>query len=432
MSEIVSLPRTPPRVLAVEDNPATLALLRHLVEQEGWTFDGAGEGYTGLRLAQENPPTLLLLDIQLPVFDGLEFLRLLRGRPEGQGIPTIIISEVQDRLRHQMEALKLGAERYFSKPFDPGQLIATARGLMREYLAGTETFEGLDSRTGGREPSISPANSIRDSTAPGQLPHLQRRQQAEFCGYRISESLGSGGMATVYRAEKTATGQPVALKVLLQRHTGSATHVERFRREAKVMMELRHPNIISVYEDGSTEHFYYIAMELVNGHSLLHHIDKKMLKPRDYRSLVPSLAAPLAFLHGQGLVHRDVKPANYLMTPDFTPKLGDFGLVRTERYDRLTADKSLLGSFAYMSPEQKRDAARVDHRSDIYSLAITYYELLVGDLPDLRYVPPHTVNPVCKPSLEKVFERGFDPTPESRYQTVAELRDAVLEGLEPV
>lgn len=431
-----------PLILAVEDHPATLALLQWVITEQGYRFQGAPDAIEALKFIEKTRPDLILLDIQLPHLDGLEFLRILRSRVGFERLPVIIISEVQDRLRKQMEALMIGADRYFSKPFDQAPLIDSIQTLLRRARSVTETIEEPYPSPGGPLPAV--VDSLhehalaysRGATHEQMAAHPVRpqdvRQQAAFCGYFIHEIIGTGGMSTVYRATRESTGELVALKVLLHRHLANPLQRGRFEREAEILQQFDHPSIVRLIDYGSTDFFHYIAMELVDGPSLYPLIEHRRVPTELMPHLVQSLAEPIVHLHERRLVHRDIKPSNYLIQRDLTPKLSDFGLVMDETSVRITQHRSLLGSFAYMSPEQKRDPSAVDHRADIYSFAVTLYELLVGDLPDLHYIPPHEVEPSYSPMLQEVFAKAFDPDPLKRQTSIAELRDEVLAGLPPM
>jgi serine/threonine-protein kinase len=366
-------------------------------------------------------PSLLLLDLKLPDLDGIEILRIFKNK-FGDRLPIIVTSEMDEALKYQLNALKIAADYHFLKNNSDED--------MASVILNTLVQSEGDTAVSRLTPPVMKAGHIQELIKSGSLTETSfDRRQARFSGFKIIEMLGSGGMANVYRALRAIDNEEVALKVLSRRHSGNDMYVKRFLREASVMSAIDHPSIVKVLDQSGTDYFYYIVMELVEGKSLLKAIEDESIKPSDYRDLVAQLADPLSFLHSLNMVHRDVKPGNYLINDDGKVKLSDFGLVRAEDDFRLTADSSMLGSFAYVSPEQKRDASKVDYRTDIYSLGITYYELFVGDVPELKIAKPSEVNPACLPVMDEVLERAFDSEPDKRHISVNSLRDEVLAAL---
>jgi hypothetical protein len=270
--------------------------------------------------------------------------------------------------------------------------------------------------------------------------------------YQVLGHIASGAMGAVYRARDSESGRPVALKVLLpQLVVGKPEAVERFRREALLGAKLRHENVVALYEFGEAGGCYYFAMELVEGINLHDHIDANgPLDPDEARQLVIQVARALDHAHRQGLVHRDVKPANVLLAREgqrVTAKLADFGLAReiSEEEFRLTREGSTVGTVDYMSPEQARSSSAADIRSDIYSLGCTFFHTLAGvppfnkgtlteriykhaeaEPPDIR-----RLNPLVTPELAAVLKRMLAKKPADRYQTPAELLADLLPRPQP-
>jgi serine/threonine protein kinase len=213
-------------------------------------------------------------------------------------------------------------------------------------------------------------------------------------GYELRSILGGGGMGTVYEAVRTGTAEfdgpeIAAVKVLSPAFTHEAQFVERFRREADALTRLRHPNLIEVYARGEHDEHYYFVMERFFGEDLRSLMARGPVAPETAAAIVKQAAAGLAYAHGNGIVHRDVKPANILVQGDAARegrvKVVDFGVAQlaSSNYTltSLTSSSLVLGTINYMSPEQRIDASEIDHRADVYALGVVAYELLTGRLP---------------------------------------------------
>jgi eukaryotic-like serine/threonine-protein kinase len=253
--------------------------------------------------------------------------------------------------------------------------------------------------------------------------------------YEIRSLLGTGGMASVYLGYDRVLDRPVAVKVLSRQFANDATFVERFRREAQAAAALNHPNVVSVFDTGSDGDIHYIVMEYVQGRTLSDIIrDEGPLLPERAAEIAEGMAAALSFAHRAGLVHRDVKPANVMITPSGDVKVMDFGIARAQTGDSLTRTESVLGTATYFSPEQAKGEA-VDARSDIYALGVVLNEMLTGRPPftgdtavtvAMKHVrdepaPPSRANPDVPPPLDAIVLKCLAKNPENRYQTAQEL-----------
>jgi serine/threonine protein kinase len=199
--------------------------------------------------------------------------------------------------------------------------------------------------------------------------------------YQLGSLLGVGGMARVYLASDRVLERQVAVKVLSLPYAQDPLFVERFRREARSAARLSHPNIVAVFDSGSDAGLHYLVMEYVAGQSLAQLLaDRGRLAPRRAAELAIEVCRALAAAHAQGLVHRDVKPGNVLVTEDGRVKVTDFGIVKAAAATTLTGTGTVLGTAAYLSPEQAQGGP-VDARSDLYSLGCVLYELLCGSPP---------------------------------------------------
>jgi len=260
--------------------------------------------------------------------------------------------------------------------------------------------------------------------------------------YRLGSLLGVGGMARVYLATDRVLERQVAVKVLSPPYAQDPVFVERFRREARSAARLSHPNIVAVFDSGTDAGRHYLVMEYVAGQSLAQLLASQgRLAPRQAAELGVEVCAALAAAHAQGLVHRDVKPANVLVGDDGRVKVTDFGIVKAAATATLTGTGTVLSTAAYLSPEEAQGGS-VDARSDLYSLGCVLYELLCGSPPfgsgvdgppvaiATRHLhqppePPSAHNPQVDARLDAVVLTALAKDPAQRYQSAIELRDAL-------
>ena len=201
----------------------------------------------------------------------------------------------------------------------------------------------------------------------------------EIPGYDIERQIGQGGMATAYLAEQRSLGRKVVLKVLDKKVRDTQETIERFLNEGRIIAELRHPHIITIYDIGQSGDDVYISMEYVEGGDLKQRMQKRIFAPIEACDVIEKIATGLAQAHDNGIIHRDVKPGNILFRSDGTPLLSDFGIAKRLSNDSdLTSTGMFLGSPNYMAPEQS-EAGPIDGRADIYSLGVIFYEMLSGE-----------------------------------------------------
>ncbi|MCX5636686.1 MAG: protein kinase, partial [Planctomycetota bacterium] len=254
---------------------------------------------------------------------------------------------------------------------------------------GLPTGAEVNKGASGKEDNVQP-----DSTLPGGfVPPKPEELAKQFPQLEVIELLGQGGMGTVYRARQLGLDRQVALKVLPTQIGQDETFAERFRREARALAMLSHPHIVSVYDFGKTEGgLYYFIMEFVDGTDLRRVIQGGEISPKEALAIVPQICAALQYAHEEGVVHRDIKPENILLDKKGRVKIADFGLAKL--LDRpatsytLTHPELKMGTPHYMAPEQIEHPHDVDHRADIYSLGVVFYEMLTGELPLGRFPPP--------------------------------------------
>jgi serine/threonine-protein kinase len=263
--------------------------------------------------------------------------------------------------------------------------------------------------------------------------------------YELEELVGTGGMSSVYRAHDRLLERDVALKVLHEQFTADDDYVERFRREARSVAQLSHPNIVTVIDRGEQDGRQFIVFEYVDGENLKSLVEREgPLPEREAVSLTLQVARALGFAHEHGLVHRDVKPQNVLLNGDGGAKVTDFGIARSlDVHGGLTQTGTVLGTSDYIAPEQAR-GSRVDAQSDIYSLGAVLYELLTGEVPfpgdnfvavAMRHInePVPSVRerrPDVSPRLDAVIRRAMAKDPRDRFGSMDELCSVLSACLE--
>jgi eukaryotic-like serine/threonine-protein kinase len=268
--------------------------------------------------------------------------------------------------------------------------------------------------------------------------------------YQLTAHLARGGMADVYQGHDRLLNRRVAVKILHSQLSNDEAFVKRFRKEAQAAANLTHPNIVGIYDWGQLDNTYFIVMELVEGRSLREVLRSEgTLLPRRAVEIAADMSAALSVAHRAGLVHRDIKPGNILLSPDGTVKVTDFGIARAwDDSQELTRTGSVMGTATYFSPEQAQ-GSKADERSDVYSVGIVLYEMLAGAPPfrgdnpmavayqhvSQEALAPSSINADVPASLDGIVAKAMAKDPEERYQTAEEMRQdlwAALQGKTPV
>jgi eukaryotic-like serine/threonine-protein kinase len=257
--------------------------------------------------------------------------------------------------------------------------------------------------------------------------------------YEIQEPLGRGGMGTVHRGWDRVLARPVAVKVLPFALSADEGAASRLRREARAAARLNHPGIVAVFDAGVADGVPYLVMEHVEGHTLAEELRQGPIPSDRAATIAASIAAALSVAHAAGVVHRDVKPANVLLTPSGEIKVTDFGIARAVDDDTVTPPSSVVGSAPYLSPEQVRGEAG-DARSDLYALGVVLFQMLTGRLPfeadtavamafkhlEEQPRPPTEVEPEIPEALDAVALRALAKDPADRFGSADELVAALL------
>ena len=267
------------------------------------------------------------------------------------------------------------------------------------------------------------------------VPPTVEELVAHFPQLEILEFVGQGGMGAVYKARQKQLDRVVALKILPPGIGHDPAFAERFAREARALAKLNHPGIVTIHDFGQADGLFYFFMEFVDGVTLRQLLNAGRVSPREALAIVPQICDALQFAHDQGIVHRDIKPENILLDRRGRVKVADFGLAKLVGGENepaagglpaagspaLTEAGKVMGTPQYMAPEQIAHPLAVDHRADIYSLGVVFYQMLTGELPGKRIEPPSR-KVAIDVRLDEVVLRALENKPERRYQQVGEVK----------
>jgi serine/threonine protein kinase len=297
------------------------------------------------------------------------------------------------------------------KPLPPDVPLGLCPECLMKSGLGTGTEPGVEgpAGTGFEPPPVADIAKL--------FPQLE-----------VLEFIGKGGMGAVYKARQPKLDRLVALKILPPTAAADPGFAQRFNREARALARLNHPNIVTVYDFGQAGALHYLVMEFVDGGNLRQIEAANRLAPEQALAIVPQICEALQFAHDEGIVHRDIKPENILLDKRGRVKLTDFGIAkmlgRTAEEATLTGVRDVVGTPQYMAPEQIEKPRTVDHRADIYSLGVVFYEMLTGELPIGRFAPPSRKVQVDV-RLDDVVLHALEKEPELRFQHASQVRTAV-------
>jgi TPR repeat protein/tRNA A-37 threonylcarbamoyl transferase component Bud32 len=274
---------------------------------------------------------------------------------------------------------------------------------------------------------VGPGGTQRIAPKPESAPPLEEIAR-QFPQLEVLECLGRGGMGVVYKARQPRLNRFVALKILAREKEKDPRFAERFTREAQALARLNHPNIVTVYDFGETNGLYYLLMEFVDGMNLRQLLQTRKLAPEEALAIVPSICEALQYAHQLGIVHRDIKPENILLDKEGRVKIADYGIAKLVgadgRVESLTGDQHVVGTPHYMAPEQVEKPSVVDHRADIFSLGVVFYEMLTGELPLGKFAPPSRMVKMDV-RLDEVVLHALEKEPELRYQQASQVKTDV-------
>jgi serine/threonine protein kinase/Flp pilus assembly protein TadD len=303
---------------------------------------------------------------------------------------------------------------------------------------------------GGLGTETGPSAGGASAAAADYMPPTPAELSPLFPDLEIVELVGRGGMGVVYKARQKRLDRLVALKILAPKIGQDPAFAERFQREAQAMAMLSHPQIVAVHDFGQTGGLYYFLMEFVDGLNLRRLLDAGKLSPETALTIVPQICDALQYAHDHGVVHRDIKPENVLVDKEGRVKIADFGIAKLVGRDAaepcrsplppgegqgegvagpgpispLTVAGQIIGTPQYMAPEQIEHPLQVDHRADIYSLGVVFYQMLTGELPIGRFAAPSKKVQIDV-RLDEVVLRALEKEPERRYQQASEIKTQV-------
>jgi serine/threonine-protein kinase len=359
-------------------------------------------------------------------------------------IPIAILEEIDDRCATFEKAWQSGDPPSIESVLAEGVTEEQHDVLLAELVALEIDYRRRRGETPTEEEYLERfpehAEDVRDAIGRDKkrttafVPPPIGRIAELFPNLQVIELLGAGGMGAVYKAKQEGLDRVVALKILPEEFSHDPKFSLRFTREARTLAKLNHPNIVSVYEFGNVQGTFFFLMEFVDGPTLREVVQSGELTPKQALAIVPHLCDALQYAHDNGVIHRDIKPENILLTREGTVKIVDFGLSRlldpAGQVTDLTGTHQVMGTLRYMAPEQFEGVRSVDHRADIYSLGVVFYELLTGELPLGHFAVP-SKKVAIDVRLDEVVLRTLEKEPSLRYQAASEIKSDLQSITEP-
>ncbi len=432
------------RIALVEDSEVVRRFALRLLTSKGFEVSEHPDGKHALDAILNDPPDVVISDIQMPRMDGLELTAALRKRYTKRQLPVVLVSVLSEE-EDIVAGFEAGANDYLVKPYRTAELLAKISILLRERKFLRQENEAV------LPPPVRKELADEDTSLADEDTRVQPRVgEAKaahyfFDQYVVSREYGRGGMGTVYKATRREDGLPVALKILAPRLSENRTAIARFLRECRVLASMRSKNVVEVIDHGYDAGRYFLVMEAVEGDSL----DRIVLRDgplgqAETGRVFAGVGRALQDLSDQGLVHRDVKPANVVRRhEDGQVKLVDFGLAKqTQEASTLTDTGYALGTSYYVAPEVI-EGAKADQRSDLFALGVSMFECVTGRRPFSGVVPyqifkrivtgplpdPNEFRKNLDPRLVEIIQKLLAREVGDRYQCGEELETDLVEWL---
>lgn len=423
-----------PTVIIIDDSEDMRHLVRHYILVE-WPsakieeWDPIARGKPGADFSWRNYDAVLL-DYMLGKEDGLLWLKEFRKHPD---CPPVIFMTGQGSEEIAVKALKSGAHDYLRKhDLSQGRLVGSLRDAISENEISPPrlAFDLPDLPVADSFEQVPPkSNSIRAAMQAEDF-HPPHPIRLEISGYTVTRKIGSGGMSSVYLAERQSDNAPIVLKILNADLSRENEFLRRFIREYGILSKLSSPQIVKIFDQGYTDQNVYIAMEYFSGGDLKSRIDRG-IEPGEAVELLVEMAKGLRAIHAADVIHRDLKPQNIMFRENGTVGILDFGIAKIASEEtQLTEHGQVFGTPYYMSPEQGTGKI-LDSRSDLYSLGVIFYEMLTGrrmynaeNAVALVYKHLNDPIPLLPRNLshfQPLLERIVAKSPEDRFTTASAL-----------
>ena len=402
--------RVPAKILVVDDDEGVREFLSSALEERSYSVSVVSTVKEALDLLKKHTFNIVLSDVKMPGESGMNFLSVCKKYyPKTSIIMITGAPNVEDAVK----SVKDGAFDYLSKPIPVNKLYERVEAALDKH---SSTLDSSSST-----PKLASPNSSNQ-------------------GYNVIKTLGAGTMGVVLLVEKN--NKRYAMKILRNEYDASDKNlkIKRFLREAEILSQINHPNVIKIYEYGisEAEEIPYIIMEFMPGKPLNHYMRMFSFTTDQIVSIIRQVSESLNAVHEHNILHRDIKPGNILMTDDIRLKLTDFGIAKVSN-SNLTMTKEILGSPAYMPPEAFDNQSLCDCRSDIFSLGVIAYELLTGVKPfhgetigeimnAIKYqrpIEPLKINRNLPPYLQDIVAKMLAKKMEDRFSNVKEIIKAL-------
>ncbi|MDF1664050.1 MAG: protein kinase [Planctomycetota bacterium] len=430
------------RIVLVEDSDEVRRFAKMLLTRKDFDVTDYPDGQAAYEAIIQNPPDLIVSDVQMPRMDGLELTSRLRERFNKGELPIVLVSVMSEE-EDIVRGFEAGANDYLVKPYRTTELLAKVSVLLREgpFLRQNDEPELPQDDTSMVKLGDEDTRAVPVDKGQGSVGSVRYF----FDKYEIVGEFGRGGMGTVYRAIKRDDGRQVALKVLAPRLSENRTSIARFLREIKLLSDITSPQVVRVFDHGYDGGRYFLAMEAVEGQSL----DRKVvhsgpLEEELSASIFMQVAEALAALSDHDLVHRDVKPANILVCDNGVVKLVDFGLAKHQHDDlNLSESGYALGTPYYIAPEII-EGGQASPQSDLFALGVSFFEVLTGRRPFPGVVPyqifrlivsgnqpnPLDHRPELSEDLVAIVNRLLERDCQDRYMSASDVASDLRAWLE--